>query len=75
MRPPGSAEQLERRRLCAAELYEENCYTQSEIFQRLKVHLRTVQRWLKNYRDSGTDGLLTSTQFIESKKEFIPFSL
>ena len=57
MRTPGTASQLEKRRLRAIELFEKDVYTQIEIAHKVKVHPRTIRRWIKSYREEGIDGL------------------
>jgi len=56
MRTPGTAAELERRRLLAVERLLEG-YSAQEVSQFLGVHCRTVQVWHATYRDHGYDGL------------------
>ena len=56
MRPHGSGPELERRRQLAVRRVLSG-YTQMEVAQFLDVHLRSVQRWMQAYRESGRAGL------------------
>jgi transposase len=56
MRPHGSGPELERRRRLAVRRVRSG-YTQTEVARFLDVHLRTVQRWMRTYREFGWSGL------------------
>ena len=56
MRPPGSAQELERRRLRAIELLESG-NTYREVAEILDASLSSVVGWTQAYRKKGEDGL------------------
>jgi transposase len=56
MRPKGTAEELERRRLLAVRRVEEG-YSQEEVARFLGVNPRSVRRWLRLYRQIGEGAL------------------
>jgi transposase len=56
MRTRGSADELERRRLLAAQRVQEG-HTQVQVARFLGVHLRTVGRWIAAYRQDRKCGL------------------
>jgi transposase len=56
-RPTGSQKELEKRRLRAADLFEEGKLSQVEIAQQLGVSLRTIYRWQGAIRQKGRKGL------------------
>jgi transposase len=56
MRTPGTAAELEKRRLLAIERLREG-YSAQEVADFLGVHLRTVRFWLALYRKRGLGGL------------------
>lgn len=56
MRPFGDPKTLERRRLKAVTLLKKGLLP-GEIAGRLGVDRRSVHRWLRAYRERGTDGL------------------
>ncbi len=56
MRPDGTPAELERRRRLAV-LRVRSGYTQKEVADFLGVHARSVQRWMRTYREHGMRGL------------------
>lgn len=56
MRPKGTAEELERRRLLAVRRVEEG-YSPDAVARFLGVTVRSVQRWLRSYRQIGEGAL------------------
>jgi transposase len=56
MRSIGSAQELERRRRLAVQRIHEG-YRAADVAAFLGVHLRTVRRWLAQYRNEGKHGL------------------
>jgi transposase len=56
MRPFGSATELENRRRLAVTRVQEG-YSQAEVARFLGVHVRTVRRWVADYRRDGDAGL------------------
>jgi transposase len=56
MRPHGSSAELERRRRLAVKRARSG-YTQQEVADFLGVHVRSVQRWVRAYREYGRAGL------------------
>jgi transposase len=56
MRPFGDPKTLEKRRLKAVTLLKKDLLP-GEIAKRLGVDRRSVHRWLRAYRERGTDGL------------------
>jgi len=56
-RIPGSGEQNERKRRRSIEIVFKEDRVQSDAAKELKVHLRTVQKWLHLYRLYGEDGI------------------
>lgn len=56
MRTPGTAAELERRRLLAAKRLDEG-YSAQEVAEFLDVDLSTVHRWERRYRKFGEAGL------------------
>jgi transposase len=56
MRTPGTAAELERRRLLAVHRVEEG-YSQAEVALFLGVTPRSVRRWVRMYRSCGEGGL------------------
>lgn len=56
-RTPGSSEQNERRRRRSIEIVFKEGRVQSDAAKELKVHLRTVQKWVHLYRLHGEDGI------------------
>lgn len=56
MRPFGTPEELERRRLRAMELLKAGSGP-TEVAKRVGAHRRTVQRWARRYEDGGRDSL------------------
>jgi len=56
MRPKGTAQELERRRLLAVHRVEEG-YSQEEVARFLGVNSRSVRRWLRLYRQIGEGAL------------------
>jgi transposase len=56
MRPSGSPEQLERRRMKAIALLKEG-FTPVEVARRLDVDRRSVRRWRAAHDEAGRDGL------------------
>lgn len=56
MRPHGTSAELERRRRLAVDRVRSG-YTQQEVADFLRVHLRSVQRWMQTYREEGMRGL------------------
>jgi transposase len=56
MRPHGTSDELERRRRLAVRRVQSG-YTQQGVADFLGVHLRTVQRWMRSYRDGGMRAL------------------
>ena len=56
MRPYGSPEELERRRLCAIELLKEGL-TPVEVARRVGVDRRSVRRWKAAHRQGGRQAL------------------
>ncbi len=61
MRPKGTAEQLERRRLQALELLEAG-YSQAEVARRLGVTQGAVSQWRKKAQEGGKQALLAKPQ-------------
>jgi transposase len=57
MRPIGTPEQLEKRRLKAVRLVIDKGYSAAEAAASTGVVRRTVQRWVALYRELGEDGL------------------
>jgi transposase len=57
MRTHGSAQQLEQRRRKAIALLDEGCSPQ-EVAPRLRVSLRSVQRWRKAVQENGDEALV-----------------
>jgi len=56
MRPDGTPAELERRRRLAV-LRVRSGYTQKGVADFLGIHLRSVQRWMRAYREHGMRGL------------------
>jgi transposase len=56
MRTKGSAAELERRRLLAVDRVQSG-YIQQDVADFFAVRLRSVQRWMKAYRERGKAGL------------------
>jgi len=56
MRPPGSPQELERRRLRAIELLEQG-HPPVEVAQMVGCDRRSVRRWNATFRKKGNDGL------------------
>lgn len=56
-RPSGKADRLEGRRQKAIDLIEKDGLTAAEVARQLKIHDRTIRKWLSAYRKSGVDGL------------------
>jgi transposase len=56
MRPHGTGSELERRRRLAVSRVRSG-YTQQEVAVFLGVHPRSVQRWMRAYREDGVRGL------------------
>jgi transposase len=56
MRPHGTGAELERRRRLAVARVRDD-YTQQDVADFLGVHLRSVQRWMRVYRERGMAGL------------------
>lgn len=56
MRPSGSPEALEQRRLRAVELFKEG-FGPTEIARRIKVERRSVRRWKSTYLAHGPEAL------------------
>lgn len=57
MRPHGSPEQLEQRRLKAISLFKKDRLGPGDIARRVGADRRSVHRWLLAYRRGGTQGL------------------
>lgn len=57
MRPLGKAAKLEERRRKAVESVETGKATANEAAARAKVTIRTLRRWLAEYRGGGDDGI------------------
>ncbi len=60
MRPQGSAKELERRRQRAIALIFTHEYSQVAAAKAVGVTVRTVQRWVASYRESGNAGIAAS---------------
>jgi transposase len=56
MKTSWTAQELEDRRMLAVERVNQGC-TQVEVAKVLGVDPRSVRRWMKAYRDGGTDAL------------------
>lgn len=56
MRPHGTGAELERRRQLAVARVRDD-YTQQDVANFLGVHPRSVQRWMRAYREHGMAGL------------------
>jgi len=56
MRTKGSAQELEQRRLRAIAIVEEG-HSQREAARRVKVHERTVRKWVNAFRRRGKAGV------------------
>jgi transposase len=56
MRTPGTAAELERRRLLAIQRLDEG-YSAQEVSEILGVQLRTVYSWMAVYKKRGVEGL------------------
>ena len=56
MRPDGTPAELERRRRLAV-LRVRSGYTQKGVADFLGIHPRSVQRWMRAYREHGMRGL------------------
>jgi transposase len=56
MRPHGTGAELERRRRLAVARVRDD-YTQQDVANFLGVHPRSVQRWMRAYRECGMAGL------------------
>jgi transposase len=61
MRPFGSATELENRRRLAITRVLEG-YSQAEVARFLGIHVRTVRRWVADYRHHGAAGLAAKPQ-------------
>lgn len=57
MRSSGTPEELERRRARAIVLVMEHDYTTAEASEAVGATIRTIQRWLANYREAGEAGI------------------
>ena len=57
MRPLGKAAKLEERRRRAVESVESGKATAKEAAARAKVTIRTLRRWLAEYREGGDEGV------------------
>lgn len=57
MRPIGTPEQLEKRRLKAVRLVVDKGYSAAEAAAATGVVRRTVQRWVAGYRELGEQGI------------------
>lgn len=57
MRPPGTPEELERRRLRAVTLLDDG-YQPVEVARMIGVDRRSVRRWKAAYRDGGREALI-----------------
>ncbi|MEN0059528.1 MAG: helix-turn-helix domain-containing protein [Bdellovibrio sp.] len=51
MRPLGKSSKLEERRIKAVKLVVEKKWTQAAAAKNAKVSLRTMQVWIKSYRE------------------------
>lgn len=58
-RTPGSGEYNYKKRAKAIHIVLTEGRTQSEAAKELKVHLRTVQRWIELFRKHGLKGILS----------------
>jgi transposase len=67
-RPRGKAVKLEDRRQEAMDLIKTGGLTAAETARRLKIHDRTVRKWLAAYRKSGTKGLVVKVSTGRPKK-------
>lgn len=67
-RTPGTAEQNERKRRRAIEMVLEEESTQSAAARALKVHLRTVQKWVGLFRRHGEEGITSKKASGRPKK-------
>ncbi len=56
-RPRGKADKLEDRRQEAMDLIDSEGLTAAEVARKLKIHDRTIRKWLAAYRKSGAKGL------------------
>jgi len=56
MRPLGSPEALQRRRECAIQLLKQG-QTLSRVARKVRVDIRSVQRWKRAFRDMGLAGV------------------
>lgn len=57
MRPLGKSSKLEERRVKAVKLVVDKKWTQAVAATKSKVSLRTMQAWMKSYRENGFSGL------------------
>lgn len=62
MRPLGNAAKLEERRRRAVESVESGELSATEAAAKAKVTIRTMRRWLAEYRAKGTGGLAARKQ-------------
>lgn len=67
-RPRGKAKKLEDRRQEAMDLIEKDGLTAAEAARRLKIHDRTIRKWLSAYRKDGSDGLTVRVSTGRRKK-------
>lgn len=67
-RPRGKAVKLEDRRQKAMNLIYTRGLTAAEAARRLKIHDRTVRKWLAAYRKSGSQGLAVKVSTGRPKK-------
>ena len=67
-RPSGKANKLEERRHEAINLIEKDGLSAADAARRMKIHDRTIRKWLAAYRKDGIKGLTVKVSTGRKRK-------